>query len=60
MVGDGVIDVQDVLLVVANWGEQGPTDINDDGTTDVADLLAVIKGWGDCWPVQAPFNTPAF
>jgi hypothetical protein len=57
---DGVIDIADVLLVVGNWGGQGPTDINDDGTTDVRDLLAVIKGWGDCWPVQAPFNTDTF
>jgi hypothetical protein len=60
VVGDGVIDVADLLAVVGSWGEKGPTDINNDGTTNVADLLFVIETWGDCWPVQSPFNTPAF
>ena len=60
VVGDGVIDVTDLLAVVGGWGEKGPTDINNDGTTNVTDLLSVIDTWGDCWPVQAPFNTPAF
>lgn len=60
VVGDGVIDVEDLLAVVGGWGEQGSTDINNDGTTNVVDLLSVIDTWGDCWPVQAPFNTPLF
>ena len=60
VIGDGLIDVADLLAVVGGWGEKGPTDINDDGTTNVTDLLSVIDTWGDCWPVQAPFNTSAF
>jgi hypothetical protein len=60
VVGDGVIDITDLLAVVGGWGEKGPTDINNDGTTNVTDLLSVIDTWGDCWPVQAPFNTSAF
>jgi hypothetical protein len=60
IVENGIIDVHDLLSVIANWGKQGESDINQDGLINIEDLLLVIATWGDCWPVQAPFNTPAF
>ena len=53
---DGIIDVQDLMEIISNWGEQGDSDINQDGTTDVLDIMVVIDQWGDCWPVQSPYN----
>jgi len=49
--GNGVIDVNDLLAVIAAWGNPGGTpaaDINGDYTVDVNDLLAVITSWGPC------------
>ena len=60
IVENGIIDRNDLLSVISNWGKQGESDINQDGLVNVEDLLLVIAAWGDCWPVQAPFNTPAF
>ena len=60
IVANGIIDVNDLLTVINDWGKLGIGDINQDGITDVADVLLVISGWGECWPVQAPFGAPAF
>jgi hypothetical protein len=60
VVPNGLIDVNDLLLVVANWGGQGEGDINEDENVNILDILHVIDGWGECWPVQAPFNTSYF
>ncbi len=57
---DGLIDIEDLLLLINGWGADGIGDINNDGTTDITDLLFLVSDWGECWPVQAPFNTPAF
>ena len=57
---DGIINVQDLLVLIEGWDEAGESDINGDGTTNIVDLLIVIQAWGECWPVQAPFNTPGF
>jgi len=45
--GDGVVDVLDLLAVLAAWGEcvGCPEDINGDGVVDVLDLLAVLAAW---------------
>ena len=46
---DGIVDVLDLLAVIAAWGNPGgPEDINTDGMVDVLDLLAVIAAWGPC------------
>jgi len=46
---DGTVDVADILIVIANWGDSGgPADLNNDGTVDVADILILIAAWGDC------------
>ena len=49
VVSDGVVDVQDLLKVIAEWGGSGPEgDTNGDGMVDVVDLLSVISQWGPC------------
>jgi hypothetical protein len=57
---DGIINVQDLLFLIEGWGSAGDSDLDGDGTTSINDLLIVIQSWGECWPVQAPFTTPAF
>ena len=47
--GDNVVDVLDLLSIIAAWGQSGvPEDINGNGAVDVLDLLAVIAAWGPC------------
>jgi hypothetical protein len=47
--GDGLVDVLDLLQVMADWGlPGGPSDINGDGLVDVLDLLIVLAEWGGC------------
>ncbi len=45
---DSVTDVNDLLVVVAQWGTPGSADVNSDGTVNVSDLLIVIDNWGPC------------
>jgi len=47
---DGVVDVLDLLAILAAWGTTGggPEDVNGDGIVDVLDLLAVLGAWGPC------------
>ncbi|MAT80423.1 MAG: hypothetical protein CMJ29_02810 [Phycisphaerae bacterium] len=47
--GDGVVNVDDVLDVLANYGSDGSSgDADGDNDVDVDDVLLVINGWGDC------------
>ena len=47
--GSNEVDVVDLLIVLARWGQTGGQgDINFDGTVNVADLLDVISDWGEC------------
>ena len=46
---DGIVNVNDALLVIGNWNGSGPIgDVNFDGTVNVSDLLSVIDSWGPC------------
>lgn len=52
-VGDGVVNIADLLAVIANWGPCPPTgncaaDINGSFAVGVDDLLLVIANWGPC------------
>ncbi len=40
---DGIVDVQDLMIVAANFGQTGPNeaDVNGDGVVDIADILIV-------------------
>lgn len=49
--GDGVVDVSDLLMLLAQWGtcplsENCPADLNGDGAVDVSDLLILLANWG--------------
>jgi hypothetical protein len=47
--GDGMVNVNDLLIVIAAWGLNGPLgDVNQDGIVGVNDLLIVIANWGPC------------
>ena len=47
--GDGVVDVNDVLAIIGFWGSVGPIgDIDFDGIVGVNDLLIVLEKWGNC------------
>jgi hypothetical protein len=55
--GDGIVDVQDLLQVIGEWGCAGcPSDVNGDGVTDINDLLIVLGDWG-CETVTGPQTT---
>ncbi|MDP7519313.1 MAG: hypothetical protein QF438_04105, partial [Phycisphaerales bacterium] len=46
--GDGVVDTNDLLAVLAAWGPcESPCseDINNDGQVDVNDVLVLIAAW---------------
>ncbi len=44
--GDGVVDVQDFLMILAQWDTPGPeADVNNDGIVDVSDFLIVLANW---------------
>lgn len=49
--GDGFVDVSDLLLLFAAWGQcpdaqPCPADLNGDGFVDVSDLLILLANWG--------------
>jgi hypothetical protein len=47
--GNGVVDVNDLLGVIASWGQScTPADIDKSGQVNVNDLLAVVTHWGPC------------
>jgi hypothetical protein len=47
---DGLVNVNDLLLVINGWGVMAPgappADFNNDGVVNVNDLLIVINNWG--------------
>jgi hypothetical protein len=46
---DGQVNVNDLLFIIADWGQSGsPADIDGSGQVDVGDLLLVIADWGEC------------
>jgi predicted outer membrane repeat protein len=45
--GDGVVDFDDINIVIANWGaENHPADMDGSGTVDFDDLNLVLSNWG--------------
>ena len=47
--GDGSVTVNDLLIVIAQWGTDGPLgDADADGMVDINDLLICIQSWGGC------------
>lgn len=49
--GDGMVDVSDLLILLAAWGtcprsSDCPADLNGDGVVDISDLLILLSNWG--------------
>ena len=46
--GDGVVNIQDLVLVASNFGEigQNRADVNDDGIVNISDLVLVAGAFG--------------
>ena len=45
--GNGIVEVGDLLILLANWGPCAgcQTDLNGDGSVDILDLLIVLGNW---------------
>lgn len=47
--GDGLVNVEDLLVLIGAWGSDDPAaDLDVNGTVGVSDLLLLIAAWGDC------------
>jgi len=47
--GDGMVNVTDLLALLAAWGTSGGVeDLNGDGVVNVTDLLILLGAWGPC------------
>ena len=46
--GDGVVDVQDFLALLANFDGSGQGDIDGSGEVDVQDFLLLLAAFGPC------------
>ncbi|MFM7051306.1 MAG: hypothetical protein ACKOYN_04120, partial [Planctomycetota bacterium] len=44
--GDGVVDAQDLAVVLGAWGTAGPGDLDGNGVVDAADLTLLLGAWG--------------
>ena len=43
---DGVVGVDDLLIVIESWDGSGSADIDGDGIVGVTDLIVVLSAWG--------------
>jgi hypothetical protein len=44
--GDGIVDAQDLAILLGAWGQPGVTDLNCSGTTEAGDLAVLLGAWG--------------
>jgi len=55
--GDGKVDVDDLLFLLAAWGDEGgPADLNCDGIVNTSDLLYLLAAWPPDLPCPWDFN----
>ena len=51
---DGVVDAQDLAIMLGAWGTTGPVgtggDVDWDGDSDAEDLAILLGAWGNCEP----------
>jgi hypothetical protein len=43
---DGVVDAQDLAILLGAWGQPGVTDLNCSGSTEAGDLAVLLGAWG--------------
>jgi hypothetical protein len=59
---DGEVGIQDLLAMLAGWGDEGvggPCDLDLDGVIGPEDFFALLGAWGECpEPVSAPVASP--
>jgi 6-phosphogluconolactonase (cycloisomerase 2 family) len=48
LTGNLIVDVDDLLIVINNWGGNKQGDVTGNGIVDVDDLLEIINAWGPC------------
>jgi hypothetical protein len=46
--GDGVVNTEDLLILLGNWGNSGDGDVDNNGVVNTADLLLLLAAWGEC------------
>jgi hypothetical protein len=46
--GDEVVNTEDLLILLGNWGNAGDGDIDGNGVVNTADLLMLLAAWGEC------------
>lgn len=48
--GDGILDVNDIMTIIMNWGSTNSPlcDLNGDGVVEVNDIIILISAWGTC------------
>jgi len=46
--GDDHVGVDDILAIIAGWGQSGPADADENGVVDANDVLLVLSAWGPC------------
>jgi hypothetical protein len=44
--GNGTVNIDDLLLVIGDFGGNGPADVDSNGVVDIDDLLLVISAFG--------------
>lgn len=54
--GDDIVNFQDVVSVLANWGGMGPLgDADSNGTVDFPDIISVLANWNQsCGAARCP------
>lgn len=56
---DGVIDAQDLALLLSSWGTDDLyVDLNTDGVVDAEDMAAVLSAWGSYEMQTSPYPYP--
>ena len=46
---DGIVGVNDILVLIGDWGTTGsPADLDGSGAVDANDLLMILAAWGPC------------
>ena len=48
LTGNGVVDSEDLGILLAYWGHAPLGDFNEDGITDSSDLGILLSSWGPC------------
>jgi predicted outer membrane repeat protein len=48
--GNGAVNVDDLIEIIAAWGDSNPgaADLDGDGSVGAGDLTLVLQGWGSC------------